>query len=166
MLTIRKPIGLIALLVVLGASAIAPTLASAKGKTSHKYTSSVQTAPLTTDNGYPAPGGTALLVGTVNAKPLGSGALIDRVTVTGQPAPNVLAFEGKETDLFAAGTLKNTFSGTATIQPDGSQVVAIEGRVTGGTARYRGASGRYTFSGTVAAGSTLLVGHGSGTVAY
>ena len=29
MLTIRKPIGLIALLVVLGASAIAPTLASA-----------------------------------------------------------------------------------------------------------------------------------------
>ena len=107
-----------------------------------------------------------MIAGTLQAKPLGSGAVVDRVTITGQPAPNVFAFEGKETDFFAAGTMRNTLTGTATVQPDGSQVLAIEGRYTGGTGRYRGVSGRYTFSGTVAPGSTLVVGHSSGKVAY
>jgi hypothetical protein len=162
MLTIRKSIGLIALLVVLGASGTA----QAKGKVTHKYTSTVQTAPLATDDGYPAPGGTALIAGTLETKPLGSGAVVDRVQITGQPAPNVFAFTGKETDFFAAGTMRNTFTGTATVQPDGSQVVAVEGRYTGGTARYRGVSGRYTFNGIVEPGSTLLVGHSSGKFAY
>ena len=78
----------------------------------------------------------------------------------------MFAFKGKETDFFAAGTMRNTFTGTDTVQPDGSQVVAAEGRFTGGTARYRGVSGRYTFNGTVAPGSTLLVGHSSGKAAY
>ena len=162
MLTIRKSIGLIALLVALGASGTA----EAKGKATHKYTSTVQTAPLATGDGYPAPGGTAVIAGTLETKPLGSGAVVDRVTITGQPAPNVFAFEGKETDFFAAGTMRNTFTGTSTVQADGSQVLAVEGHYTGGTARYRGVSGRYTFNGTVASGSTLLVGHSSGKVAY
>lgn len=162
MLTTRKSIGLIALLVVLGASGSA----EAKGKVTHKYTSTVQTAPLTTDNGYPAPGGTALIAGTLQTEPLGSGAVVDRIQITDQPAPNVFAFQGKETDFFAAGTMRNTFTGTDTLQPDGSQVVAAEGLYKGGTARYRGVSGRYTFNGTVAPGSTLLVGHSSGRVAY
>ena len=73
MLTIRKSIGLIALLVVLGASGTA----QAKGKVTHKYTSTVQTATLATGDGYPAPGGTAVIAGTLQAKPLGSGAVVD-----------------------------------------------------------------------------------------
>jgi hypothetical protein len=166
MLTIRKPIGLVALVVAVGLSALAPTLAPAKAKQSHKYSSTVQTATLTTGNGYPAPGGTALTAGTVVSKALGPGALIDRVTITGQPAPNVFAFEGKETDFLAAGTLRNTFTGTATVQPDGSQVLAFEGRFTGGTARYRGAKGRYRGSGTIAPGSTVINGGSTGKVVY
>jgi hypothetical protein len=162
MLTIRKSIGLMALLFVLGASGTA----EAKGKVAHKYTSTLQTAPLTTENDYPAPGGTALIAGKLDTKPLGSGGVVDHVHITGQPAPNVFAFEGRETDFLPGGTMRNKFTGTATVQPDGSQVVAAEGRFTGGTERYRGMSGRYRFSGTVAPGSTLLVGHSSGTVAY
>jgi hypothetical protein len=107
-----------------------------------------------------------LIAGRLDTKPLGSGGVVDHVHITGQPAPNVFAFEGRETDFLPGGTMRNKFTGTATVQPDGSQVVAAEGRFTGGTERYRGMSGRYRFSGTVAPGSTLLVGHSSGTVAY
>jgi hypothetical protein len=166
MLDIRKPLGVLALLVVVGATAIAPTLASAKEKKAHKYTSTVQTTALTTDNGYPAPGGTAVITGTISTDAFGSGAVITRVTVTGQPEPNVFAFKGKETDLYAPGTLKNKFTGTASVQSDGSQVIEIQGKYTGGTARYRGASGHFAFSGTVEPGSTVVNGHSSGKVIY
>ena len=166
MLDIRKPIHVVALLAILGVTAIAPTLASAKEKKVHEYTSTIQTTPLTTGNGYPVPGGTAVITGTLSTDAFGSGAVITRVTVTGQPEPNVFAFKGKETDLYAAGTLKNKFTGTATVQSDGSQVIEIQGKYTGGTARYRGASGRFAFSGTVEPGSTVVNGHSSGRVAY
>ena len=161
MLTIRRLTGVLVSLVALVASGTA----QAK-KVTHKYSSTLQTTSLATANGYPLPGGTATLVGPLKTKPLGSGALIDRIEITGQPAPNVFAFTGKETDFLPAGTMRNTFSGTSTVQPDGSQVVEATGRFTGGTARYRGLSGRYTFDGTVAPGSTLLVGHSHGRIAY
>ena len=65
MLDIRKPIHVVALLAILGVTAIAPTLASAKEKKVHEYTSTIQTTPLTTGNGYPVPGGTAVITGTL-----------------------------------------------------------------------------------------------------
>jgi hypothetical protein len=164
MLTMRKPIGLMALVLAIGASVTATSLAEAK--TNHPYTSTVQTVPLKTGNGYPAVGGTALLVGTLKAsKPFGAGAIIDRVTITGQES-NVFTFKGTERDLYPAGTLRNTFTGTATLQADGSQELAGEGRYTGGTGRFRGASGRYTFTGTIPPGSSVATVHGRGTVTY
>ena len=166
MRSIRKPIGLMVLLVIVVAAAMAPTLASAKGKKAHKYSSTVQSATLSTANGYPLPGGSAVTAGTVKTNTFGSGALVDRITITGQPSPTVFEFKGKETDFFAAGSMKNTFTGTATVQPDGSQVLEVEGTVTGGTARYKGASGHYSFTGTVAPGSTVINGHSSGKVKY
>lgn len=166
MFTIRKPIGLIALLLVFGASvtSTAPTLAQAKA--THQWTSTLHSVPLTTRNGYPFPGGTALLVGSATIKPFGASAVIDRVTVTGQPEPNVIAFKGTERDFLATGTVRNTLTGTATVQSDGSQELAGNGRFTGGTGRYRGASGRYTFSGTIPPGSSVSTVHGRGTISY
>ena len=111
-------------------TAIAPTLASAKEKKVHKYTSTIQTTPLTTGNGYPVPGGTAVITGTLSTDAFGSGAVITRVSVNGQPEPNVFAFKGKETDLLRRWTLKNKFTGTATMQADGSQVIEIQGEYT------------------------------------
>jgi hypothetical protein len=162
--TIRKDIGVMALLLGVGALGVAPGLAQAKA--THTYTATLQSAPLETGNGYPAPGGTALLAGSLKSKPFGAGAVIDRVTITGQPQPNVFAFKGEERVFFAEGTQRNKFTGTATVQADGSQEVAVKGRYTGGTGRYRGASGRYTFSGTVASGSTLLIGSSKGRISY
>jgi hypothetical protein len=164
MFIIRKPIGLIALLLAFGASVTAPTLAQAKA--THNWTSTLQSVPLTTGNGYPLPGGTALLVGSAKIKPFGASAVIDRVTVTGQPEPNVFAFKGTERDFLPLGTVRNTFTGTATLKADGSQELAGSGRFTGGTGRYRGASGRYRFSGTIPPGSSVLTLHGRGTISY
>lgn len=126
------------------------------------YTSRLVSAPLATGSGYPAPGGTAVLAGTLTFGPFGNGATIARITITGQPQPNVFAFEGKELDLVPTGSLRNRFTGTSTIQPDGSQQVKITGRYTGGTGRFRGVTGNYAFSGTVPSGSTLLTGGSTG----
>lgn len=167
MLTIRKRIGLFALLIVFGASASAPVLAQAD--TTHKYTSKLKSAPVKTANGYPNPGGTALLAGSVKIKPtklFGAGAVIDRVTVTDRPEPNVFAFKGKERDFYAHGMVRNKIRGTVTVQGDGSQEVTGKGRFTGGTGRYRGASGHYRFSGTVAPGSTVLIGGSRGKISF
>jgi len=165
----RVRFGLIALLLVFVASGIAPGLAQAD--TTHRYTSKLRTAPLVTGNGYPNVGGTALFAGSLNVRCRpscggGPGALIDRVTVTGQPQPNVFAFRGRERDFSVFGTLLSRFRGTTTLLADGSQQVVTRGRFTGGTGRYRGASGRYRFSGTVPPGSTVLTGRSRGTIVY
>jgi hypothetical protein len=148
-----------------GVMALGVQAASAEAKTV-KYTSEIKSAPVSTANGYPSPGGTAELAGSVKLKPGGAGALVDRVTVTEQLAPNMFAFEGKEVDYTKFGTLRNKFSGTTTVQADGSQQLAFEGRFTGGTARYRGASGRFEGSATVAPGSDVIVGGSKGKFSY
>jgi hypothetical protein len=148
-----------------GVMALGAQTAAAEAKTI-KYTSEFKTSPVSTANGYPSPGGTAVLAGSLKLKPGGAGALVDRVTVTEQLAPNMFAFEGKEVDYTKVGTLRNKFNGTTTVQADGSQQLAIEGRFTGGTARYRGASGSFEGSATVAPGSDVIVGGSKGKIKY
>ncbi len=157
-----RAIMLVAMLAVLVA---AP---SALAKTNHKYMSAVQSNVLSTDNGYPGVGGTAVLTGSL-ASTLGgfnSGALVDHVTITGQPKANVIAFKGTEAAFLARGLLRSTFTGTNTIQQDGSQEMAVDGRVTGGTGPYRGASGHYRFHGTVPPNSTVLSGGSTGSIRF
>jgi hypothetical protein len=167
----RVTLGLIALLPVLVAAGIAPGLAQAK--TTHRYTSKLRTAPVVTRNGFPNVGGTALLAGSVKVRTRPcqprcstTGALLDRVTITGQPQSNVFAFRGRERIFFVFGTLRDRFRGTLTVLADGSQQVVNRGRFTGGTGAYRGASGRYRFSGTVAPGATVTTGGSRGTIVY
>ena len=148
-----------------GVMALGAQTAAAEAKTI-KYTSEFKTSPVSTANGYPSPGGTAEFAGSVKLKPGGAGALVDRVTITEQLAPNMFAFEGKETDFSKFGTLRSKLEGTATVQADGSQQIATEGRFTGGTGRYQGASGRYESSSTVAPGSTVTVGSSKGKYSY
>jgi hypothetical protein len=161
MIPIHGRIALTALLVAFGAAG--PEVAAAK--TTHPYSSTATSAPISTANGYPAPGGVAVLAGTLKST-LGDGAFVDHVTITGQPAPDVISFRGSEVDYFAEGTVRNTFTGTVTVQPDGSQKVAATGILTGGTARYRGATGRFAFTGATASGSSVITGHGRGSISY
>ena len=58
------------------------------------------------------------------------------------------------------------FTGTDTVQPDGSQKVITHGRFTGGTGAYRGARRSFSFSGSTAPGSTVVNGRSAGTISY
>jgi hypothetical protein len=106
--------------------------------------------------------------------------VIDHLTVTGQPQANVFTFEGTEVDVFADGTAGNTFTGTATVQSDGSQAIVIHGSYAqgrnqgpnqvlfgpGGTGRYKGVTGSYTYTGTIPAGSNVATGSSSGSMTF
>jgi hypothetical protein len=139
---------------------------TAQAKTSHHYTSTIMLAPVATAQGYPAVGGIAVNAGTWATSLWGDGAVVDQIMITGQPAPGTFAFQGTETGFVALGTFRDKFTGTATVNPDGTQTVVSKGRITGGTGAYRGAKGSFTFSGSTAAGSSVVDGHSSGTVSY
>ena len=163
MMKTHARIPLVALLVALGVAA--PDSAMAK-KTAHKYSATLTGATVATGNGYPAPGGRSLFAGRLKTKGLGDGAMWSTITITGQPASNVISFRGTELDYLPAGYGRTRFTGTSTVLADGSQEVAISGRIIGGTGRYRGATGRYTFKGSVPAGSNVMSGHSSGSISY
>jgi hypothetical protein len=147
-------------------AALAMVASTAQARTNHRYTSVIQTAPLSTAAGYPAPGGTAVIAGTWKTNRYGAGAVIDRVTITGRPGPATFAFRGTEVCFVAFGTFKDTFTGTAAVQPDGSQKIVTQGRFTGGTGAYRGAKGSFKFTGSTAPGSSLVDGRSAGTISY
>lgn len=174
MLKRTRPILLIAMLALLVAAPIAAA------KKTYNYTSAVTASPVSTSNGYPNVGGSAVLAGSLTSTPFGPGTVIDHLTVTGQPQANVFTFEGTEVDMFADGTAGNAFTGTATVQSDGSQAIVIHGRYTkggnqarnqvlfgpGSTGRYKGATGSYTYTGTIPAGSNVATGTSSGTMRF
>jgi hypothetical protein len=150
---------------LIAVAAVLGPIASADAK-NHPYNAKLSSVPLTTDGGYPNPGGTALLIGRVNSKQLGPGTVWDYVTMTGHPEANVFTFKGTEYIWFVRGTVRDTFTGTSTIDEDGVQHVAVAGRLTRGTGRYRRARGRYEFNGTVPSGSTELTGRSSGRISF
>jgi hypothetical protein len=138
----------------------------AHGRKTHTYKSAISSATLSTGNGYPGPDGTAVLAGSMRLTGFGEGALVDRLKITGQPKPNVFSFVGREVDYLASGSWRSNYTGTDTIQPDGSQKITVDGRFTNGTGKYRGAKGTYHFAGTVPPGSTVLTGHSNGSITY
>ena len=152
------------LLTAMLALLVAAPVASAK--TNHKYSSTVMASPVWTANGYPNPGGWAVLSGSLMTKPGGPGTVTDTVAITGQPNPNTFAFNGVEVAQLVDGTVRSTFTGTTTVQDDGSQNLVINGRIIRGTGRYNGATGSYTFTGKIPPGSTVITGTSTGSIAY
>ena len=162
---LNKRTGLPASFVAL--AAVAGLAASpAQAKSQHHYTSVIRNTAITTGAGYPAPGGTAVLAGTWTTGLFGAGAVVDRVTITGQPGPTTFAFKGTEVCFTPKGTLRDVFTGTAVVQPDGSQKITTKGTFTGGTGAYQGVKGTFTYTGTTAPGSTIVNGRSAGTLTY
>jgi hypothetical protein len=139
---------------------------TAQAKTHRHYTSVIQNMAISTAHGYPAVGGTAVLAGTWWTSLFGNGALVDHVTITGNPAPLTFAFKGTEVGYLPRGTFTDSFTGTSTVGQDGIQTVVTKGRITAGTGAYRGATGSFKFNGSTVPGSSVLGGHSSGTIAY
>jgi len=143
-----------------------PATATAQTRAMHRYRSVIQTTTLSTANGYPAVGGTAVSIGTLHTTSGGDGALIDRIAITGHPAPNAFDLTGSEVAYLDHGSVRDTFTGTVTVQSDGSQHITATGVVHGGTGRYAGATGYYIYNGTITAGSTVITGGSIGWVTY
>jgi hypothetical protein len=139
---------------------------AAQAKTDHHYTSVIRSTAINTGAGYPAPGGTAVIAGTWVTGLFGAGAVVDRLTITGQPAPTTFAFKGTEVCYAPKGTIRDVFTGTAVVQPDGSQKITTKGTFTNGTGAYRGAKGSFTYTGATAPGSTIVNGRSAGTITY
>lgn len=153
-------VGLIVMLALMGSVSVADA------KT-HKYAASVVSSPLSTADGFPEFGGTAYSAGTVTSNRYGEGAVIDYVVSTGRPFDqNALTFEGTEVALFEDGTVMSRFSGYSLLNGDGSQEVVIDGRMIGGTERFRGAAGRWEFHGVTPSGSTVLTGNSTGRIGF
>lgn len=162
----RRQLSVAVAMLALGAAFAAP-MAQAKTKTkNHHYRSVIATATLSTGSGYPSPGGTAVVVGTWATNLYDNGTLVDHVTITGQPTPTTFSFRGTEVDFVALGSFKDTFTGTATVQPNGSETLVTHGRFTGGTGPYTRASGSFNFTGSTAPGSSVVNGHSAGTIIY
>ncbi len=146
-------------------AAIGP--ASVADAKTRQYTSHIVSSPMTTADGYPGVGGTAYLAGSLETERFGSGALIDRVTITSQPFErNLFTFEGTEVAFFDRGAVRSVLDGYSIIEDDGSQKVVVDGRITGGTERFRGATGHYQFRGTIPPGSTELTGGSTGRIKF
>jgi hypothetical protein len=64
------------------------------------------------------------------------------------------------------GTIRATLTNQIQPQPDGSVAFPGSYKITGGTGRYKGATGGGEFSGTLASGSTIYVFEVDGKIRY
>jgi hypothetical protein len=93
-------------------------------------------------------------------RPLGKAALLFQNTVTGTTS------NGKGVLYTKHGTIRATATNEVQPQPDGSAKLPGTFKITGGTGRYRGATGGGTFDGVVPANSTIFEVTFKGKIRY
>lgn len=133
----KRHLGILTMLLLVATAPAAALAATHKAK-SRSVTATIQTVTLSSQ-GNPPISGSSVAVGTVKGK-LGSGAIVGATTFA---APN---FTTKFTLFLAHGTLKGSFSGSGTVNQDGSGSATGKGKVTGGTDTYKGSKGKFTFT--------------------
>jgi hypothetical protein len=161
----RAAVPVVAPLATLALLALAAALLTAGGARTARSTSTVTLRTVSEANGYPAVGGTSL---SIEDWPGGlvDGTLVDRTTVTGHPTPQTFTFSGTEVGVWARGTLRSTFTGSATRGSDGRLTIVRHGNFAGGTGAYGAATGHYTLRASARAGSPVMRGRLTTTVRY
>jgi hypothetical protein len=166
-----KRISLIGVGMALVALLVAGLASGADGTTKHHFVLSDQGALVKSSNGYPAPGETALEAAALKLKLDGNkrkGAdtrRIELISITG----NTVEAKGKGVAYVANGSVKFKFHATITIGQGGSTTLDLTGRVTGGTRTYRGATGKFTGTGSAsgpAIEGAILKTRAEGTISY
>jgi hypothetical protein len=121
---------------------------AADEETSHKFTATIQQAEIAQTGSVPLAGSTATVAATFDSTLGGNGAEVTHVTFTGPTGtPATFGFDGKATAFVAHGSVTISLDGSLTVHAGGSLTFVGTGRVTGGTGRYRGAKGSFTFTG-------------------
>jgi hypothetical protein len=148
---------------------------AADDDTSRKFTATIQQAEIAQTGSVPLAGSTATVAATFDSTLGHNGAEVTHVTFTGPTAaPATFGFDGKATAFVAHGSVTVTLKGTLAIQSAGSLKFVGTGAITGGTDRYKGAKGTFTFTGTspsAGAGQPPTGGHVdtfnyTGTITY
>jgi hypothetical protein len=98
--------------------------------------------------------------GELVGRPLGTAALLFRNTISGSTS------QGKAVLYTKRGTIRATATNELQPQPDGSVNLPGSFRITGGTGRYKGASGRGTFDGVLPANSSVFEVKVKGKIRY
>lgn len=94
---------------------------------------------------------------------LGSGALLGH-NEFGTPA--VGDFQGTFKAFYTKGTLKGTLQGSGGPAPGGGLSFSGSGEVIKGSGKYKGAKGKFTFTGTQPADSTITTFEIDGSIKY
>jgi len=142
--------------IVLGAMAAAATPAQAAR---HNFDGTITLAPIA-ETGNPPFSGNADYAGSVTST-LGRGALLAHNDYTYSPA-----FQGTFRIFFNKGTLRATTSGSGSAAPGGGIGITGAGQITKGTGKYKGAKGKFTFTGTEPPNSEITTFEVDGSVKY
>ncbi len=137
-------------LCVSGLLAAAADAAHARRKHAIKLT--VVESQISTTNpnpaGPPAVGSTTVRAGVVSQMPGGSGAVVDRVTITSLSlSTDSATFKGRATFFLLNGTLSVKSAGRATRHADGSLTISGTATYTRGTGVYKSVTGHLNFVG-------------------
>jgi hypothetical protein len=150
-----------------GTAALVVSLAAAAdAATTHQFTLTSQQAQVSTANGFPNVGGTAVTAGPSKAKGIGTGVELGKTTVTAHPTPTTYNLKGTGTDFYPNGSFKSTFTATITVNQDGSATFSVTGKYKGGTGKFKGASGKFTSTGKAAPNTTVATFQTKGTLKY
>jgi hypothetical protein len=148
----RLPLALVLGLVValVAASVITATARQAEQR---QFKINATVVGLSSSPGFPAVGEKAVLTGVAKRKQgnkVAHGAVVIRNTITGQSG-NAILSAVRLTTYFRDGSVRQRSStARATLQPDGSIDFEGKGRIVGGTAKYRGATGSFRVTGSQA----------------
>ena len=133
-----KPV--ITLLVAVGLLSALPgqSMGSARGATRHRFALEIEQVTLQS-SGNPPISGTEIVLGKVSGTY--TGAEVGDIVF---PSPGT--FTAIARTYTAAGSVRSTQKGAGHLNPDGSIEGSGTGKIVGGTARYRHASGSFTFT--------------------
>ena len=149
----RRRILLLALALV--AAAVPAASGQTAARTSHSVDLNMRLAVI---NQNPPTG--SVFAGEVKGKPLGTAAIIARNQVSGTTSTGKVVIYAKR------GTIRANITNQIQPQPDGSVNFPGSFKVTRGTGLYEGITGKGSFDGIAAAGSTVIVFHVAGKLRY
>jgi hypothetical protein len=154
-------------LAILALAVVIPAFAGA-AKTPKKHKCSINmtavVATLKNLSGNPPLSGSSLDGGTLDGKLCHkkfSGAVRQVIKY-----PSVGTLTSRAVGFGPKGSFRAKLSGTGKLNPDGSTSFSGSGKITGGTGIYKGATGKFSFTGTAPKGSTVATQHVKGKIKY
>jgi len=158
---------LLPIVAVLALAVVAPTLAGAtKGQKKHKCSFDVTGlfAQVKVNSGNPPLSGSNTDAGVLDGKLCHKAFHGASRQVNTYPTPG--KFKSRGLSFGPRGSISAKFTGTGTLNADGSTSFSGSGKITGGTGIYKGATGSLSFTGTSPKDSTVATQRITGKIKY